>query len=188
MALSVFYRALKARITELTQQSKLVLGQGIMQTDADDRALIIPTSTTTVMTFLPLEDSCIFRMTLGATQVITATTYTKIDFDTLSFDYSGCVDIANSQFTAPVAGIYEFACGVYSTEPTTQVREVSLYNGGSQSLLFSRIFNQWATCNGGHSGPLLLAAGDAIDIRCYLGVNQTLPVSIFTFFSGRRIK
>lgn len=188
MAISVFYRALKARITELTQQSKLVLGQGIMQTDADDRALIIPTSTTTVMTFLPLEDSCIFRMTLGSTQLITATTHTKIAFDTITFDYSGCVDIANSQFTAPVAGIYEFTCGVYSTEPTTQIRLVSLYNGGSQSLVFSRIFNQLPTGHGGHSGPLLLAAGDVIDIRCYLGVEQTLPVSVSTFFSGRRIK
>lgn len=188
MALSVFYRALKARITELTQQSKLVLGQGIMQTDADDRALIIPTSATAVMTFLPIEDSCIFRMTLGTAQLIQAGTYTKVGFDTLSFDYSGCVDITNSQFTAPASGIYEFSCGVYSNNASSQMRQSVLFKNGNAILFLHREVSAIENIVATASGPILLAAGDIIDLRCFFQVSQTIPISSSTFFAGRRIK
>jgi len=188
MALSVFYRALKSRITELAQQSKLVLGQGIMQTDIGNRALVIPTSATTAMTFLPLEDSCIFRMTLGATQVISATTYTKVALDTLSFDYSGCVDIANSQFTASAAGIYEFACAVHSTDATSQTRQSVLFKNGSSLIVLHRATSASENIVATSSGPILLAAGDIIDLRCYFGTGQTIPISPSTFLAGRRIK
>jgi len=188
MALSVFYRALKSRITELAQQSKLILGQGIMQIDTGDRALVIPTSATASMSFLPIEDQCIFRMTLGSSQLIPATTYTKIAFDTLDFDYSSCADIAGSKFTAPSDGIYQFTCGLYSTDATSQQKQIALFKNGSAFLALSIFRNDSTTLETSNSGNISLSAGDEISIYCYFGIGQTIPLSTATFFSGARVK
>lgn len=188
MALSVFYRALKSRITEIAQQSRLIAGQGVIQTDLSNRALAIATGPTTMISFLPIEDSCIFSMKLGAAQLIPAGTYTKIALDTLDFDYSSCVDIANSQFTAPADGIYEFAGGMFSEDATLQLKQLVLYKNIYQTKLLHSVIIASHLAVTGHSGAVSLSSGDTVSIYCRLEIAQTLSASQYTFFSGRRIK
>jgi len=185
MALSVFYRAIKSRITDLAQRSKLVIGQGIMQTDADNRALVIPTGLTTVMTFLPIEDQCIFAYQLENPQAIPSATETRLQIAQALIP-SAHYDAAAYEFIAPAPGVYEFFGGVGSQDTTSQSKILSLY---VNAALFRRLsFGTYASITRGaySSGPVPLSAGDAVALYVSFGAAHDAD-AVHTWFSGRRI-
>jgi hypothetical protein len=110
-----------------------------------------------------------------------ANTYTKIPVDTVSFDPSGCIQIANSRYVCPVAGVYavdaEFGSSASATGTYTNVL-VAIYKNGA---MVSRAYSQPAVANyygAAVSDKVQCNAGDYIELWCYSGQGTALDVGI----------
>jgi hypothetical protein len=71
-----------------------------------------------------------FRATMSAAQSLTASTWTKINFDTEEFDTNNCYDTTNKRFQPNVAGYYQINAIVKSGSQNRQAI-TSLYKNGT---------------------------------------------------------
>lgn len=69
----------------------------------------------------------------GAAQSISASTWTKVTFNTVNFDTTGSFDAAtNYRYTAPVSGVYCFTGSIMFTAPSSaSTVDVALYKNGA---------------------------------------------------------
>lgn len=107
--------------------------------------------------------------------------FTKISFDTKLYDTGSNFDtVTNFQFTAPIAGFYQFAAGVgWNTTASLSRFIVSLYKNGTENIRGGDQGNA-----NGQPGtnlvappPLQLAINDTVDVRVQpVGANTALLV------------
>lgn len=91
---------------------------------------------------------------------------------TKEYDTENCFDSANSRFTAPINGVYEFILRMARSNPTVQITsQLSLYKNGS---LISGVINETATWQV-ISAPirLKLNAGDYIEMYFNPGADSS---------------
>lgn len=125
----------------------------------------------------------------AASQPLSAGVNTRINFGTRLFDLSNNFNSVNSSFVAPVAGYYEFDAAVHFTGNGSWQD-----NGGVElwvnGVVSRRIAESYGPRNqlSGSSGPLYLAAGDAVQVYAWTDVAATInQFPAQTYFNGRRI-
>jgi len=139
-----------------------------------DRTLTLPDNTGTIITtgstFAGTGPA--FSAYLGSTQAISASTTTKVDFDTESFDTASCYDTANKRFTPNVAGYYQVNSWVYGNASGFQ--EVFIYKNGSLATNLSYSFPVAVQANGGSYVISMDGSTDYIEIYIFTTGTPTL--------------
>lgn len=126
------------------------------------------------------------------TQSISATTWTKVSFQTEQYDYNGDFDNAtNYRYTAPVAGTYEFESYVVGEASigANHLDQLKLYKNGSEITHGSSIGHVTSTNNHGSvKDRLKLAAGDYIEVWFFTSAAGQLDGAASTsqtYFTGQ---
>lgn len=123
-----------------------------------------------------------FSAVPNATQSISTTTWTKVLFQTETFDTNS--NFASSTFTPTVAGYYQINAVVYCAGVTTNYARASIYKNGTGY--------RYTACSA-NSGSYALTIGDVvyfngstdyIEIYVYTGANETLNSPYLSSFSG----
>lgn len=132
--------------------------------------------------------SSAFRAHATADQSISATTWTKVLFDTEDYDLGG--EVASSTFTAKADGIYQLTANVYFATVADGNRNIlSVLVGGVE---VARIFDGFSGGAGAAmvrgSCILRLTAGQAVEIHTYTAnALTTANGSSLTFFEMAKI-
>jgi phage-related tail fiber protein len=111
----------------------------------------------------------------------------KITYATELFDIGGC--FANSRFTAPADGIYEFVAAVHFTSNGSSADNggVELWVNGAVSRRIAESFGPRNQLSG-ESGPMLLTAGDYVEVYAWTDIACTTnPFGALSYFNGRRV-
>jgi hypothetical protein len=110
-------------------------GSLVLQTNSGTTALTIDTSQnvafakgfTVGSTAAPT-----FAATMSTTQTITTSTFTKVNFNTESWDTNSNYDTSTYRFTPTVAGYYQVNCSIDSGASTSATRVLpAIYKNGS---------------------------------------------------------
>ena len=114
-----------------------------------NRTLTLPDEAGTVLTSatagVPIGGPA-FSAYLSVDQTVTASTNTKIQFNTELFDTNSCYDnTTNYRFTPTVAGYYQ-VCVSLSTTPATTATVINIYKNGSVVQTFITQANNGITC------------------------------------------
>ena len=89
--------------------------------------LTLPTTTGTVMVNGPT-----FSAEMSTTQTITTSTFTKVNFNTETWDTNSNYDTSTYRFTPTVAGYYQVSCSIDAGASTTTTRVLpGIYKNGS---------------------------------------------------------
>ena len=128
-----------------------------------------------------------FRAWQSTAQSIAAATFTKLLFQTETYDVGG--NFADSAFTAPVAGLYSFAAYVSSDQVDGQVTQAAFYVNGVSNAFTTSTATGGPTFNTAQIFcTLKLAAGDVVTAYIYYGVAEdTRALEKETFFIGYRV-
>jgi hypothetical protein len=121
-------------------------------------------------------DGPAFSVTNSGTQLFSASTWTKVAFQTEIFDTNNCFDsTTNYRFTPNVAGYYQFSGYVVTLSQTdSTVMGLNLYKNGSQYL---RMFD-----NRGSAFALYVMS---MPISCVVYLNgSTDYVELYTYANG----
>jgi hypothetical protein len=116
------------------------------------------------------------RAYLGADQTVTSGSYTKVQFDTTSFDDKSEFDTTNYKFVASNAGRYSIQSAVRWNDVSTGQRSyITIYKNGARILLEEYYIHSSSYQSTSISDVRDLASGDEIDIRVYLrSVDETI--------------
>lgn len=124
-----------------------------------------------------------FYIYAGSSTSLPSATYTKVLFDTVSFNTAGSM-VANSRFTPTVAGYYQVNASAYYFSAAESF--LQFYVNGVQSIrgtdhnsgVYSRYINAMVYLNG---------SGDYLEIYAYQATGSTVtisPSSAQTFFQA----
>ncbi|MBR9844764.1 MAG: hypothetical protein GYB35_01010 [Algicola sp.] len=117
------------------------------------------------------------RITLNASQTISNTGYTKLNFGNVDFDINSDFDTINDEFIAPTDGYYRIntICRTYGVSSGTYLYGLAIYVNGTRVRL--KRYNQTGTANFVRTldNVVALNAGDTVDIRFY---NNSGSISI----------
>lgn len=92
-------------------------------------------------------------------------TAAKVPYESELYDSNSNFSTANNDYTAPVAGFYDFHATAGNTAATSTPMQIILYKNGS-AILYGQIIQPGAAGNNlTLSGSLQLAANDVIDVR-----------------------
>jgi hypothetical protein len=157
----------------------------IQATDAVTQTITLPNNTGTVLTTASTFGGTgpAFSVTKSSGQSITATTTTKVTFDTEVFDTNN--NFASSTFTPTVAGYYQL--NVSLNFGATGTGQVNLFKNGSIFLNGTP-----ATYNGSVGGIMPLScmvymngSTDYIEVYTYITASVTINSgAVNTLFSG----
>ena len=134
------------------------------------------------VTALKLGMGIAFRGSPTSGQSIGATTYTKTNYATEEYDLGGNYDAANSKFTAPVNGIYNFSANIANTGTSVTGRTTLAVNG--TQVRQSAFINTAGYYNIGLSADIKLTAGDYVEVYTYFVSAVTTSTSAASWFSG----
>lgn len=95
-------------------------------TDAGSNTVTLPAKTGNVMI-----DGPAFSAVLSGTQSVTASTFTKINFNTEEFDTNSNYDTTTYRFTPTVAGYYQISVAIYPNTTTTALSCYTYKNGSN---------------------------------------------------------
>ena len=121
-------------------------------------------------------------------QSVSANTYTKVVFDTETFDTDG--KFASSRFTPTVAGYYQINGGVSyaNANYTTRKCMVLIYKNNSYILATTATIGGFEARHGLNvSGIVYLDASDYVELFIY-GPSQALDAGVETFFNGAMVR
>lgn len=124
----------------------------------------------------------------GSNQAVSASTSTKVTFETEEYDFLG--EFAASRFTAVNAGIYIFAFGVAFNSLTinTLVTMDLFLNGGLKDRCYANTIAVAGFLNATGSAILNLAAGDYIEVYANTSNASTIVFSqASTFFEMTKL-
>jgi hypothetical protein len=139
-----------------------------------------------------------FLATLSATTTISASTATKVVFDTEHYDTNNAYDNSNGRFTVPsgYAGKYSVASGLWLNQTGGEgefyIAGVYLYKNGSLFQYASSDFNTAGDDSANNINkslvtPIDLADGDYVELYAYIatfsGTTQILTGNNSTWFS-----
>lgn len=111
-----------------------------------------------------------FFVTKNALQTITATTFTKVTWPTVTFDVGS--NFSAGKFTAPTTGYYMFTAEIY-TGAATCTKTISLYKNGTR-LYDLQSEGVLVGNNGGGSILVSANATDYFEIYVYFGGNADI--------------
>lgn len=169
----------------------LVRAWSDIQLNFDALAKLLP-----LATLLPVKSYSFHATGTGSVGVPGSTT-TKYPFANENYDPDGVYDLANTQFVAPLAGVYEFTAAVaipsFGAAGVRWIWRLHV-NGAIQRMLAI----DWATAAWsndkvlvGSSGRILLSAGDTVDCRVNhnnaAALNVGSAVQTSNFFAGGRV-
>lgn len=121
------------------------------------------------------------RVYLGTgVQSIPDSTFTKVKFDTVTYDPYGTFDITtNYVFTVPTPGYYDIRSNVLFSSMTDAKRMIlRIYKNGSTLLTESQAQTGAAADDGLTISDIqLLAAGDTIQVQCYQTTGGAINIS-----------
>lgn len=119
---------------------------------------------------------------------ISTTTWTKLVFQTKTFDTASCFDnTTNYRFTPNVPGYYQFVGGAAVATSATNIA-LSLYKNGSAA---KNLFNSPANMYAAYGTTLIYMNGstDYVELYIYLGSGQQVDNSDFnTYFAGSMVR
>tara|TARA_R110002012_G_scaffold321746_1_gene551170 strand:- start:39 stop:746 length:708 start_codon:yes stop_codon:yes gene_type:complete len=138
---------------------------------------------------------CSFHVTMSSSQSLPNNTYTKLNFDTETFDIGSNFNTTDKQFVAPVAGKYWFNTAMRSSSSHGSDDDLAIYKGASAYVQESQ-FNQV-------SGPAYVTSSNTMNISCIMDMAASDTASVYantetgpwtmgngstvTFFEGFRI-
>jgi hypothetical protein len=140
---------------------------------------------------------CSFHVTMSSSQSLPNNEYTKLNFDTETFDIGSNFDVSspNYHFTAPVAGKYYFNAAMKSSATHGSDDDLAIYKNTSAYAQESQ-FNQV-------SGPAYVTSSNTMNISCIMDMAASDTASVYantetgpwtmgngstvTFFEGFRI-
>jgi len=138
---------------------------------------------------------CSFHVTMSSSQSLPNNVYTKLNFDTETFDIGSNFNTTNKEFTAPVAGKYWFNTAMRSSSSHGSDDDLAIYKGSSAYVQESQ-FNQV-------SGPAYVTSSNTMNISCIMDMAASDTASVYantetgpwtmgngstvTFFEGFRI-
>jgi hypothetical protein len=146
---------------------------------------------------------CSFRVTMSSSQSLPNNQYTKLNFDTETFDIGSNFDVSspNYHFTAPVAGKYYFNAAMRSSSTHGSDDDLAIYFGDTSAgtdvaYASESQFNQV-------SGPAYVTSSNTMNISCIMDMDASDTASVYantetgpwtigngstvTFFEGFRI-
>lgn len=113
-------------------------------------------------------------------------TITKVPYETEVYDSNNNFSTANNNYTAPVAGFYNFHATAGNTAATTTSMQIIIYKN-SAAALYGQIINPSnAGTNLVVAGDLQLAANDVIEVRFVGGNGSVMYTGVTTcYFQGK---
>jgi hypothetical protein len=146
---------------------------------------------------------CSFHVTMSSSQSLPNNEYTKLNFDTETFDIGSNFDVSspNYHFTAPVAGKYYFNAAMRSSATHGSDDDLAIYFGDTSAgtdvaYASESQFNQV-------SGPAYVTSSNTMNISCIMDMDASDTASVYantetgpwtigngstvTFFEGYRI-
>jgi len=112
-------------------------------------------------------------------------TAAKVPYESELYDSNSNFSTANNDYTAPVAGFYDFHATAGNTAAASTPMQIILYKNGS-AILYGQIIQPGAAGNNlTLSGSLQLAANDVIDVRFVGGAGSVMYTGATTcYFQG----
>ena len=112
-------------------------------------------------------------------------TAAKVPYESELYDSNSNFSTANNDYTAPVAGFYDFHATAGNTTAASTPMQIILYKNGS-AILYGQIIQPGAAGNNlTLSGSLQLAANDVIDVRFVGGAGSVMYTGATTcYFQG----
>jgi hypothetical protein len=157
-----------------------------------DRTLTLPDNTgtiiTTASTFAGTGPA--FSAYMSATQSITSTVYTKVQFNTEDFDTASCYDTSTYRFTPNVAGYYQINYSMYGTGTSLTQTNMAIYKNGS-FVKGSVFFVPSGTQIGGFTAAIIYCNGTTDYIEAYGFITGTSPIiqnGVLTHFNGAMVR
>ena len=144
---------------------------------------------------------CSFRVTMSSSQSLPNNVYTKLNFDTETFDIGSNFNTTDKEFTAPVAGKYYFNAAMRSSSTHGSDDDLAIYFGDTSAgtdvaYASESQFNQV-------SGPAYVTSSNTMNISCIMDMDASDTASVYahtetgpwtigngstvTFFEGFRI-
>lgn len=131
-----------------------------------------------------------FSAYLGSTQVTVNNTWTKLNFDTETYDSNSNYDTTNYRYTAPVTGYYQFTVNATLQNQAANVFLIGISKDGTNEF---RRLGQNPNCTGDISlrgtADVPLTAGEYV-YAIYYNSNGTKNIyssAIYSQFSGKYI-
>ena len=151
----------------------------------------------------PFYSSTYFDVTMSADQSVSASTTTKVDYDTEVSDLGSNFDTSTQKYTAPSAGTYIFNCGVHvasgadSQLKVSEMRFRSTPSGGSDTdFIVSSEDNEGSRHRrNSHKATFMrvMAANEVIFVLAFGNVTSGSPQFLYesgnkyNYFQGYRI-
>lgn len=150
-------------------------------TTASNYTITVPASTATMAI-----DGPAFSAYPNANQTLSATTYTKVLFQTEEFDTNN--NFASSTFTPTVAGYYQVNTAInWGTAISRGI--VKAYKNGADFKTLSDFQNTTSNAQGGSCLVYCNGSTDYIEIYAYAGVGCTLSAgSTSTWFQATMVR
>jgi len=120
-------------------------------------------------------------------QTVTASSDTKILFDTEQFDTNN--NFASNRFTPTVAGYYQISCSIAITNAVTGYAALYPWKNGSRYGQFAEVTLTTASYNSVGNSMLIYFNGTTDYLEMYLNAGNAAVIygtspQIFTYFSG----
>ena len=161
-----------------------------------DRVLSLPDEAGTIITsgsatVLPKGNPAFRVHKNNATQSATVNTWTKITWDTASYEQDCSFDFTNSKIIPPVAGYYLITSGIAMGATGTNQLALNIYkNGSADTTISNRYLAEGASANGSQV-VYVNGTSDYLEIYGYVGGSSGgsfYPSLSNSYFSGTLLR
>lgn len=164
------------------------MGVKLVSSSAGSVELVAPVTASNYTATMPIKtgtvamDGPAFSAYQNSSQSISATTFTKVTFDTEEFDTTG--NFASSRFTPTVAGYYQINAALSQGAPTqticTLYKNGTIYKSGVNGTNFNTNVSSLVYLNG---------STDYVEVYAYIATSQSLNTGInLTYFNGTMVR
>ena len=120
----------------------------------------------------------------GSAQVISASTWTKVQLDTENFDTNNCFDsTTNYRFTPTTAGYYQVNFSVFGGAGSNTGIQAAVYKNGVQYLISSNTATSAVLDDWSASGSVLLSMNgstDYIEMFAFMVGTASIGIAVYT--------
>ena len=120
----------------------------------------------------------------SANQTLAANVYTKLVLDQEEYDIGGCWDTSASQWTAPYACFVDVQIDIMNGGVNAGIIGPAIFKNGSQvRRVRTEVYAAVAGSSFGGCTTIQCAAGDVLDIRCYVQTATTAQASALVTYA-----